>query len=186
MPQGSSAVRPTNGLYLSPLRIITSKSFQFVVYLCRQRTFPRRAVSHITSTFSAQGVRLTFCVRVVVFDRDIEFFRQPRAAGTIVCQRLSYARFCVLRVHYVARRTLLISAACKPLLHAWQYENVKWFLSMVFIVVICVVLWDGDVTEESAASIVMVEIEVFALQAYDAVTLVFVYWLLAAARKPDT
>jgi len=36
---------------------------------------------------------------------------------------------------------------------------------MVFTVVTGVVLWDIDVTEESVASIFMVEIEVFALQA---------------------
>jgi hypothetical protein len=55
-------------------------------------------------------------------------------------------------------------------------RNVKWFHSTVFRVVTCVVLWDTDVTEESAASIFMVEIEVFALQACDAITFVFVYW----------
>ena len=90
-----------------------------------------------------------------------------------MCQPLSYARFCVLRVPYVARRTHSISAACKSLLHAGQYENVKWVHSMVFRVVTCVVLWDTDVTEESAASIFMVEIEVFALQACISITFVF-------------
>jgi hypothetical protein len=140
---------------------ITNTSFQCIVYLCRRRKFLRWVVSHITSTFSAEGVRLTICVRVVMFDRDMEFFRQPWAAGAIVCQLLSYARFCVLRVRYVARRTHSISAACKTFLHAWQYENVKWVHSMVVRVVTCVVLLDTDVTEESAASIFMVEMEVF-------------------------
>jgi len=44
---------------------------------------------------------------------------------------------------------------------------------MIFRVVTCVVLWDTDVTEESAASIFMVEIEVFAVQACIAICVCF-------------
>ena len=47
---------------------------------------------------------------------------------------------------------------------------------MVFRVVTRVVLWNTEVTEESAASIFMVEVEVFALLACNAMYVCF--WLL--------